>query len=393
MNLASRVSVLSESATLAVSSKAAKMIASGIDVVTFGAGEPECDTPGHIKQAAIDALLAGHTAYSKPASGIASAREAVCEKLRRVNGLSYSPDQVIITPGGKMGVHLAVQAVVEPGAEVVVPVPYWVSYPEIVTLAGGVSVFVTGREAGDYKLTPSVLESVLSPRTRLVILNSPCNPSGVTYDPEEIRALAAVLSRYDTWVLSDEIYDQFVFGGQRTLSYAAVGPETYARAITLNAPSKTYAMTGWRLGYVAGPVEVIRAMGRLQSQMTSGACTFNQYALAEALTADQDEVEQMRSEYERRGAYMYERLTALEDVRCPRPTGAFYCFPNVGRTFARVGVSGSAEFAERLLAEARVAVVPGAAFGLDGHVRLSFGGAMDKIRDGMDRIERFLGGR
>lgn len=390
MKLARRVLELAESATLAVTAKAARLKAEGADVIGFGAGEPDFDTPVHIRQAGIAAIEAGHTRYSKPTSGLPAAKQAVCTKLSRENQLRYAPEQVIITAGGKMAVYLAVHAIIDDGDEVIIPSPYWVSYPEIVKLAGGTPVFVSGREGNDYKLTPDDLQAVLSDRTRMFILNSPSNPSGVTYAPEEIRALADVLQDRVLVVLSDEIYDRLLYDGQKTLSHAAVSDKAYAQTITINSASKSYAMTGWRVGYAAGPVEVIKAMAKLQSQSTSGAATFNQLAVAAGLTADQAAVESMRKEFERRAHFMYGRLTAIPGVRCPKPTGAFYCFPNVSGTYARLGVSGSAEFADRLLDEAGIAVVPGVAFGMDEHVRLSFATSMEQIDEGLKRIDALL---
>jgi len=390
VKLARRVRELAESATLAVSAKAARMKAEGVDVVSFGAGEPDFDTPRHISQAAIDALLSGKTRYPSPAHGILVARQAVCTALQRDQGLIYSPEQVIITSGGKDAAYLAIHSVIEEGDEVVIPVPYWVSYPEIVRLAGGTPIHIAGPEERDFKLTPALLESVLTPRTRMVIFNSPSNPSGVTYWPEEIRALAAVLERRDLIVFSDEIYDRLLYGDQRTLSYAAVSSRAYGQSLTSSSASKTFAMPGWRLGYAAGPIEIIRSMAKLQSQSTSGAATFSQIAFASALTGDQAPVEQMRKEFEKRGAHMTRRLREMPGVRCPTPTGAFYCFPNVSSAYAKLGVVGSIAFAERLLSEAHVAVVPGIAFGLDGHVRLSFAASMEQIDMGLDRMAAFV---
>ncbi len=390
MNLSQRVMALAESATLAVSAKAARMRAEGIDVIGFGAGEPDFDTPNHVKQAAYKAIEAGHTGYSKPASGLPSAKRAVCEKLARENDLQYAPEQVIITAGGKMCLYLAIHAVINPGDEVIIPAPYWVSYPEIVKLAGGVPVFVQGPEENGYKLEPDILRKAVTDRTKMFCITSPSNPSGVTYFPDEIRALADVLKHHELLVLSDEIYDRLIFDGQTTMSFAAAGDRAYAQTLTLNAGSKTYAMTGWRVGSAAGPADIIKAMSKLQSQSTSGAVTFNQYALVEALTGDQGPVETMRREFQRRGEYMYDRLTALSGVQCPKPTGAFYCFPNVSGTFERLGVSGSSAFADKMLDEVNVAVVPGVAFGLDGHIRLSFAASMEQIEKGLDRIERFV---
>ena len=390
MRLSRRVMELVESATLAVSAKAARMKAEGVDVVSFGAGEPDFDTPAHIRQAAIEALNTGQTRYPSPASGLAVARKAVCESLARDAKLHYTPEQVIITSGGKDAAYLAFHALLDPGDEVVIPKPYWVSYPEMVRLAGGVPVFAVGPEKNDYKLTPDILRSSLTSRTRMFILNTPSNPSGVTYHPEEVQALSQVLQNRDLIVLSDEIYDRLLYDGQKTFSYAAVSERAYAQTLTCNSASKTYAMTGWRLGYAAGPVEIIKAMAKLQSQSTSGAATFGQIAFAAALTADQACVEAMRAEFERRGAHMWQRLTAIPGVRCPKPTGAFYCFPNVSAAYAKLGVRGSMQFAARLLEEARVAVVPGEAFGMDEHVRLSFATGMQQINKGLDRIETFL---
>jgi aspartate aminotransferase len=390
MKLARRILELHESATLAVAARAAQMKAQGIDVISFGAGEPDFPTPEHVAHAGANAILSGKTKYCKPASGTLEARRAVCAKFARDNGLTYQPDQVIITAGGKMAVYLAVHAVIDPGDEVVIPAPYWVSYPEIVRLAGGTPVFVAGAESRDYKLTPNDLARVLTPRTKMLILNSPSNPTGVTYAPDEIEAIARVLEGRNLYVLSDEIYDQLVFDGQATKSYAAVSESAYEQAITVNAGSKTYSMTGWRIGYAAGPADVIGAMDKLQSQTTSGAATFTQDALAAALTADQEKVSAMRSEYAARAALMWERLSAMPGVHCPRPTGAFYCFPKVSKLFPGLGFSGSTEFAEALLEKARVAVVPGIGFGMDDHVRLSYACSRREIHEGLDRLQWFL---
>lgn len=390
MKLAQRIEDLAESATLAVSAKAARMKADGIDVVGFGAGEPDFDTPDNIKDAAIAAIKAGHTKYSKPASGIPTAKQAVCDKLARENDLRYEPGQIIVTAGGKMCLYLAFQALLDAGDEVVIPKPYWVSYPEMVKLAGGTPVFIEGPENNDYKLTPDIMRAALTERTRIVVLTSPSNPSGVTYDPNELRAIAEVLQDRKLIVFSDEIYDRLVYGDQQRISYAAIGDKAYAQTLTFNGASKTFAMTGWRLGYAAGPAKLIKGMCKLQTQTTSGAATFSQHALIEALNGDQSSVESMRREFEKRAVYMHKRLTAMPGVRCPIPTGAFYCFPNVAGTYERLGVSGSIAFSERLLEQANVAVVPGIAFGLDAHVRLSFAASMEQIEKGLDRIEAML---
>ena len=392
MKLSRRVLELAESATLAVTAKAARLKAEGVDVVSFGAGEPDFDTPLAIRQAAVGALDAGQTRYPKPASGIPVARQAVCAKLMRDSHLHYVPDQVIITSGGKEAAFLAIHALIEPGDEVVIPAPYWVSYPEIVRLAGGTPVHVAGREERDFKLTSDLLRMSLTAKTRMFILNSPSNPSGVTYHPDEIRALASVLQEHDLIVFADEIYDRLIYDGQQTFSYAAAGAKAFAQTITANSASKTYAMPGWRLGYAAGPKPIIDAMAKIQSQSTSGAATFAQVAYAEALSGDQAPVEAIRVEFQRGANYMWDRLGKLPGVKCPRPSGAFYCFPNVAAAYSRLGVHGSIEFADRLLEKARVAVVPGEAFGMDAHIRLSFAVGMEQITKGLDRIEAFLKG-
>ncbi|MBI1824941.1 MAG: pyridoxal phosphate-dependent aminotransferase [Planctomycetes bacterium] len=392
MKLSRRVLELAESATLAVSAKAGKMKAAGVDVVSFGAGEPDFDTPAHVKAVAIDALNKGKTKYPNPAFGLLETREAVCKSLQRDAGLNYKPEEVIITSGGKEAAYLAFHALLDPGDEIVIPDPYWVSYPEMARLAGGVPIHVRGPESSDFKLTPELVRSVMTPRTRIFLINSPSNPSGVTYHPDEIRALATELQKHDIVVISDEIYDRLLYHGQKTLSYAAVSPMAFFQTLTLNSASKTFAMTGWRLGYAAGPVEIIRSMAKLQSQSTSGAATFGQIAYAAALTGDQEPVEKMRQEFERRAEHMWRRLTAMPGIRCPRPTGAFYCFPNVAASYKKLGVLGSIPFAEKLLEQALVAVVPGAAFGMDEHMRLSFATSMEQIDKGLDRIEKFLRG-
>jgi aspartate aminotransferase len=391
MKLSARVQALAESATLAVTAKAAAMRASGIDVLSFGAGEPDFDTPTNIKDAAKRALDEGKTKYSKPASGLAELKQAVCAKLARENELKYEPSQVIVTAGGKMACALAIQATIDPGDEVIIPVPYWVSYPEMVKLAGGVPVFVEGDEANGFKITPEQLAAKITDRTRMLVFNSPSNPGGFMYSPDEVRALAKVTAGKDMVVMSDEIYDRLTFGDDAFLSFAAASPEAYAQTLTLNGGSKTYSMTGWRIGYVAGDATIIKAMAKLQSQGTSGACTFVQHGMIEALNGSQDAVATMRSAFAERAKRIHERLNALPGVTCNQPTGAFYAFPNVSGAFAGLGVKGSVEFASKVLEEANVAVVPGIAFGSDNHVRFSFACSMEQIDAGMDRIAKLLG--
>jgi len=392
--LAQRVDQINESATLAVANKAAEMRRQGHDIIGFGAGEPDFDTPQHIKDAAKAALDAGETGYAKPTHGIPQARAAVCAKLKRENGLTYEPDQTIITVGGKEALYLACLSLLEPGDEAILPAPYWVSFPEQIKLCGATPVIVRPRPGAGLFLTPDQIAAALTPRTRVVIFNSPSNPGGFAYNPAEVRAFAEVLKGRDLIVFSDEMYDRLRFGDRREhLSFAAISPEWYEKTITFNAVSKSYAMTGWRAGYAAGPKPIIKAMAKLQSQTTSGTATFIQHALAEALTGDQTEVESMRVEFEKRGRHMHARLSALAGVTCVEPSGAFYCFPDVSGTYARLGVSTSQGFCEAAIDKAHVALVPGGAFGLDTHVRLSFANSLDHIDKGLDRLEKMLGRR
>jgi aspartate aminotransferase len=391
MKLSKRIMQLEESATLAVSAKAAAMQKQGVDVVSFGAGEPDFPTPQHIKDACKKALDAGQTGYSKPASGILAAREAACSKLKRENGLEYKPSQVLITVGGKEALYLAAMCLLDEGDEAILPVPYWVSYPEQIKLAGGKAIKVLGEESRSFKLTAQQIDAAITPKTRVLIFNSPSNPGGFTYTPEEVKAIADVVAKHDIIVFSDEMYDRLIYGDQRFVSFASVRPDLMEKTLTFNAGSKTYSMTGWRVGYVAGPEAIIKEMAKLQSQTTSNTATFSQFGLVEALNGDQTAAERMRKEFERRAEYMHERLNKIKGLSCVRPTGAFYAFPNVSKAFAPLGVKGSLDFSAKVLEQAHVALVPGEAFGLDTHVRLSFATSMEQIHKGLDRLEKLLG--
>jgi aspartate aminotransferase len=386
MELSQRVQALQESATLAVSGRAKQLKADGVDVVSFGAGEPDFDTPAHIRQACKDALDAGHTRYATPVAGVNPLREAICGKFKRDNDLDYTPDQVVVTVGGKHGLYLAFEALLNPGDEVIIPVPYWVSYPEQVKLCGGKVVEVRPDESRDFKLTADELSAALTDRTKILVLNSPSNPGGFTYSAAEQRALAEVLADRDIVVFSDEMYDRLIYTDEPFVSFANVHEAMYDKTVTFNAISKTYAATGWRCGYAAGPQPIIKGITKLQSQETSGTATFIQHAAAAALNGDQGCVAEMRAEFKRRAEHMHARLNALPGVRCLQPTGAFYAFPNVAGTYARLGVSGSVEFATKMLEEAHVALVPGIAFGSDENVRLSFATSTEQIDKGLDRL-------
>ncbi len=393
MKVSRKAQSVPPSATMAVASKAKELKARGVDVVGFGAGEPDFDTPQYIKAAAIAAIEAGKTGYTAT-PGVPELRKAIADKLSRDNGLSYPVDQIIVNIGAKHAVYEAMQAVLDDGDEVIVPTPYWVTYPETVKLAGAVMKVVQTDFANSYKLTPELLRSAITPKTAMLLLNSPNNPGGFSYTRQELAALAKVLEGSDIMVLSDEIYERLVYDGTEFASFASLSADALARTIVVNGFSKAYAMTGWRLGYTAGPVEVIKAMGRLQSHMTQNAVSFCQAAAVVAFSEPNNEVENMRVEFERRADYMSQRLGAIDGVNCPKPTGAFYCFPDVsshyGRTIGRAKIQNSMDFSSALLEQANVAIVPGGPFGCDRNVRLSFAVSMEQITKGIDRMEKWL---
>jgi aspartate aminotransferase len=395
MKVSQRAQDVPASATIAVTSRAQELKAQGVDVVGFGAGAPDFDTPEYIKDAAIASLKAGQTKYT-PAAGIPQLKAAIAEKLRKENGLDYRPDQVIVNIGGKHSVYEAMQAVLDPGDEVIMGTPYWVTYPETIKLAGATARIIQTDKGTGYKITTEQLRQAISEKTAMLLLNSPNNPGGFTYTPEELKAIAKVLEGTKVCVLSDEIYEKLIYGDTTFVSFASLNEDAYNRTLTLNGFSKTFSMTGWRLGYTAGPVDVIKAMGRLQSHMTSNAVTFAQYAAIAALGEPAAEaIERMRAEFERRGQYMTDRLNDMDGVECCQSTGAFYCFPDVsshfGRTIQGAKITGSMDFAKALLDQANVAVVPGLPFGCDNNVRLSYCCSLDQITKGLDRLEHWLG--
>lgn len=392
--LSRRASEVEESVTLAMTEKAAQLRARGVDVISFTAGEPDFDTPEHIKRAAAEALAKGYTKYTA-ATGLPALKKAVAEKFRRDNGLSYDPSQIVISCGAKHSLFNVILAVLEEGDEALIPAPYWVSYPEMVKCAGARPVILRTSEENGFKVTPELLEPAVTPRTKLLILNSPSNPTGIVYTEEELRAVAEVAIRRDFLIVSDEIYEKLCFGVPFT-SVASLGPEIQARTVVVNGASKAYAMTGWRIGYAAGPREIMAAVGRMQSQSTSNATSIAQYAAIAALEGDQSCVEEMRREYARRRDYIVSRLRGIPGLSCGTPQGAFYVFPRVsalyGKTYRGTPVSGSVAFSAALLEHAHVGTVPGIGFGEDGHIRLSYTISMEKIREGLDRLEQFVRG-
>jgi aspartate aminotransferase len=380
-----------------VQAKAKALRAQGVDVISFGAGEPDFDTPERIKAAAVEAMRRGQTKYTEVA-GIPELRAAVCAKLKRDNGLEYEPADVLVSCGAKHALFNMVVAVLNPGDEVLIPSPYWVSYPEQVRLVGGVPVEVDTRETTGFDLDPEGLAAAVTPRTRVIILNSPNNPTGAVFSAEVLRAVAKLAVEKNLLVVSDECYEALTFDG-RHLSIASLGPEIKAQTLVVNTCSKAYAMTGWRIGYAAGPRELTRAMTDVQSQVTSNPSSIAQWAAVEALTGPQDEVGKMAAEFDRRRHAIVDGLNALPGISCATPRGAFYAFPNVSGLFGRrwrgaektVRLSGSLDVAAFLLEEARVAVVPGLDFGSDAHLRLSYATRDTLIAEGLARMGAAIG--
>ncbi|HEV3065162.1 MAG TPA: pyridoxal phosphate-dependent aminotransferase [Chthoniobacterales bacterium] len=359
------------------------MKSEGIDVCSFGAGEPDFDTPEHIKTAAIAALESGFTKYT-PSSGIPDLRQAVADKFLIDNGVDYKPSQIIISDGAKHSCYNAIVATCQPGDEVIIPTPYWLSYPEMVRLAGADPVFVYTKEEDGWKLTAEEFENAMTPRTKMIILNSPGNPTGAVYTKEELQALANVAAEEEILILSDEIYEKLVYDDTRHVSIASLGQEYYDLAITVNGFSKSYAMTGWRIGYLGAPEPIAKAIDSIQSHSTSNACSFAQKGALAALRGDQQSVADMRDEFNLRREYMLERLSKMPHLSVVRPNGAFYVLVNI----SKLGLT-SQNFADRLLSKANVAVVPGIAFGDDRTLRFSYATSLDVIKKGMDRFEEF----
>lgn len=392
VELARRAAGISPSPTLAIDAQAKAMKAKGIQVINFSAGEPDFDTPEHIKQAAIDALKAGFTRYT-PVAGIPELRQAVCDNLKN-RGLSYEPADIVVSCGAKHSLYNAMQVLLNDGDEVIISAPYWVSYYEQIKLAGGVPVVVNTDATTDFKLTPAALKAALTPRTKLLILNSPCNPTGVVYSRNELEALAEVVLAHGLMVISDEIYAALLYDGLTHTSIAALGPEIKERTIVIDGVSKTYAMTGWRIGYAAAPRPIAKAMTDLQSHSTSNPTSIAQKAAVAALTGSQEPVEAMRYEFEKRRNRILAGLRELPEVECNQPGGAFYVFPYIGKLFGRrfrgQVLASSTDVATVLLNEYQLAVVPGIAFGADPFLRLSYATSMTQIEAGLERLKAFI---
>ncbi|QFQ88424.1 aminotransferase class I/II-fold pyridoxal phosphate-dependent enzyme [Paracoccus kondratievae] len=385
------------SPTIAITGRARELAAEGRDIISLSAGEPDFDTPAHIREAAKAAIDAGHTRYTA-VDGIPELKRAICDKFARENGLDYKPSQVTVGTGGKQILYNALMATLNPGDEVIIPAPYWVSYPDMVLLAGGTPVVIEGAMQNGYRITPEQLEAAITPRTKWVILNSPSNPTGAGYSEDHLRGLADVLMRHPhVWVLSDDIYEHLVFDDFRFVTPAQVEPGLKSRTLTMNGVSKAYAMTGWRIGYGAGPEELIRAMAKLQSQSTSNPCSISQYAALAALEGPQDYINESRAVFQRRRDLVVAGLNACPGIDCPVPQGAFYVYPSIAALIGKTSAAGTVivddeAFATALLDETGVAVVFGAAFGLSPHFRISYATSDEMLADACARIKRFCEG-
>ncbi len=380
------ISDIQPSATLAISAKAKALVAEGVEVCSFAAGEPDFDTPENIKQAAVKALADGMTKYT-PARGLPALCKAISDKLAKDNGLEYAPANVIVSGGAKMSLSIAFTALLNPGDEVIIPAPYWLSYPEMVRLAYGVPVFVKGADADGFKITPELLESVITDKTVAVVINSPSNPTGLVYTREELAALGEVCVKHDIKIIADEIYERMIYGGKKHVSIASLSPELFKRTLTVNGFSKAYAMTGWRIGYAAGPAGWIDAMTTVQSHNASAPATFAQYGALEALHTPDSIIQPMLDAFEARNNRIYELMSGIDGIECKRPMGAFYIFPNI----SAFGLD-SQTFAERLIAERHVAAVPGVSFGADENLRFSYACGFEEIEEGMARLKDFCDG-
>jgi aspartate aminotransferase len=381
--IAKNVAELSPSLTLSITSQAKALKKQGVDVLSFGAGEPDFNTPAHITEAAIQALHDGQTRYTESA-GLLELRESIATKLSVDNNISYEPSQISVNCGAKHSCYNAILAVVNPGDEVIIPAPYWTSYPEMVRLAGGVPVIVETKAENGWKITPDEFEGAMSPLTKMIILNSPGNPTGSVYSRAEMEAIAEIALGEDILILSDEIYEKLVYAGQEHVSIASLSKEVYDLTITINGFSKAYAMTGWRLGYTAAPKAIANAIDTIQSHTTSNPTTFAQFGAIAALNGDQQIVADMREEFDMRRQYMLGRLQSIKNIRVVEPLGAFYFLVNI----EPIGIK-SVNFAEKLLSKQKVAVVPGVAFGAEYTIRFSYATSLDIINAGMDRFEEF----
>lgn len=384
IKLAARVGEVPPSITLAIAAKAKAMKAEGIDVCSLSTGEPDFDTPEHVKAAAKQALDEGKTKYG-PVTGEPLLKAAIARKLRDDNNLNYQPENIIVTNGGKHSLYNLMMALIDPGDEVIIPAPYWLSYPEMVKLASGKPVIVRTDASTGYKITPEQLSRAITPKTKLFVLNSPSNPTGMVYTSAEIKALAEVIVDRDILVVADEIYEKIIYDGAQHVSIGSLGKEIFDRTLISSGFAKAYSMTGWRIGYLAGPIELIKATSTIQGHSTSNVCTFAQYGAIAALESSQESVEKMRQAFAERRQVIFELLDAVPGISCIKPDGAFYMFVNISKT----GMN-SLEFCDAFLEQQQVAVIPGIAFGADDHIRLSYATDLGTIKKAVERLDKFV---
>lgn len=393
MFISKRVQSIKPSPTLAIDAKAKALKQKGVDVINFGAGEPDFDTPDNIKQAAIAAINEGYTKYC-PVAGSPEVKKAIIEKLKKDNGLEYSQEEIIVSCGAKHSLYNLFQTLLDSGDEVIIAAPYWVSYTDMVILAGGKPVIIETNDKSGFKMTPEAVEKAISGKTKAIIINSPSNPTGAMYSLAELKAIAEVCIKNKILIISDDIYEKLVYDGAKFESAASISPEVKAITIVINGVSKAFSMTGWRVGYAAGNKEIVSGMAKIQSQSTSNPTSISLKATVEALSGQQNDVEKMRKEFEKRRDYITDRLNAMRGITCLKPNGAFYVFPNIsgliGKTFGGKTINNDMDLADFLLEQAEIAVVPGTAFGAQGYIRISYATSMECIKEGMDRLEKAI---
>ena len=393
MYISKRVQSIKPSPTLAIDAKAKALKGKGIDIISFGTGEPDFDTPANIKEAAIKAINTGFTKYC-PVAGTPDLKDAVIKKFKEDNNLEYTREEVIVSCGGKHSIYNLFQTIFDEGDEVIIPAPYWVSYPDMAVLAGAVPVFITTSDKNHFKVKPTEIEKVITKKTKAFILNSPSNPTGNTYTREELEEIADICIKNNLLTISDEIYEKLVYDNFKFFSIAQVSKKVKEHTVIINGVSKAFAMTGWRIGYAAGPKEIIASMTKIQSQSTSCPTSISLKAATEALNGDKQCLETMRIEFEKRRNYIVDRLNKIDGITCLKPEGAFYVFPNISnlleKTYNGKLINTDIELADYLLEEAKIAVVPGSAFGAKGFIRFSYATSMEKIVEGLDRMEAAL---
>lgn len=393
MELSRKAQAIEPSLTLAITAKAKEMKEKGIDVISFSAGEPDFNTPKNIINAAIKAMEDGNTKYTS-VNGILQLRESICKKFKDDNGLEYNPSQIVVSTGAKQSLANTFLAILNPGDEVIVSTPYWVSYPELIKLADGKPVFVEGDEKSNYKFTKENLEKAVTAKTKAIVLNTPNNPTGTIYNKEELEVIADFAKKYDIIIISDEMYEKLIYDNENHISIASLSKDAYERTIVINGLSKSYAMTGWRIGYCAASEKIAKLMISIQSHVTSNVCSITQYAALEALNGPQDEITKMINEFEKRRNYMINRIESIDNLSIVKPKGAFYIMINIenclGKEINGKILNDSMEFCASLLENEKLAVIPGKAFGLNNYIRVSYATSMEAIKEGLNRIESFI---